>query len=148
MKNMYTKRLIDLREEHNLKQYKLAKIIKLAPTTFNNYETEYETMPIKHLNKITNYFDVSFDYLFEFTNLPKYKGSRNEIDTNLAGQRLKEFRKSKNLTQNDLATYLNIDQTTVSKYEIGKEIISTNFLYEICKKYHISADYLLGKVDK
>ena len=38
-----------------------------------------------------------------------------------------EFRKSKNLTQNDLATYLNVDQTTISKYEIGKEIISTVF---------------------
>ena len=145
---MYTKKLIDMREEHNLKQYELAKIINLAPTTFNNYETEYEIMPIKDINKVTNFFDVSFDYLFEFTNLPKYKNSRKEIDSNLSGQRLKEFRKSKNLTQNDLATYLNVDQTTISKYEIGKEIISTVFLYEICKKYSISADYLLGKIDK
>ena len=145
---MYTKKLIDMREEHNLKQYELAKIINLAPTTFNNYETEYEIMPIKHINKVTNFFDVSFDYLFEFTNLPKYKNSRKEIDSNLSGQRLKEFRKSKNLTQNDLATYLNVDQTTISKYEIGKEIISTVFLYKICKKYSISADYLLGKIDK
>ena len=67
---MYTKKLIDMREEHNLKQYELAKIINLAPTTFNNYETEYEIMPIKHINKVTNFFDVSFDYLFEFIKIP------------------------------------------------------------------------------
>ena len=31
--------------------------------------------------------------------------------------------------------------------EKGKYLISIPFLYTICKKYNISADYLLGKID-
>ena len=46
----------------------------------------------------------------------------------------------------ELAKFLNVDQSTISKYENGKEIISTGFLYAICNKYHVSADYLLGKI--
>ena len=33
-------------------------------------------------------------------------------------------------------------------YEKGKTLILTSFLYTICKKYNISADYLLGKIDE
>ena len=35
----------------------------------------------------------------------------------------------------------------ISDYENKKKFIPTPFLYQICKKYHISADYLLGKID-
>ena len=37
--------------------------------------------------------------------------------------------------------------STISKIENGHNIIATPFLYQICKKYNISADYLLGKID-
>ena len=35
----------------------------------------------------------------------------------------------------------------ITEYERGTNIIATPFLYEICKTYLISADYLLGKTD-
>ena len=35
----------------------------------------------------------------------------------------------------------------LAKYEKGKYIIATTYLYQICKRYNISADYLLGKID-
>lgn len=144
---MYKKRLIDLRNEYNLKQLELAKILSLAPTTYNNYENEYETMPIKHLNNICNYFNISLDYLFNFTDLKTYTQINEDIDNDKSGQRLKDFRLKQKLTQKDLARLLNVDQTTISKYETGLKVIATNYLYTICKKYNISADYLLGKTD-
>ncbi len=142
---MYKKRLVDLRNEHNLKQYEVANILNIAPTTYSNYENEYETMPIKHLNHLCTYFNISLDYLFNFTNLKKSKRLNNQINNKESGERLRNFRKANNLTQKELAEYLNVDQTTISKYEKGIEIISTNYLYTICVKYKISADYLLGK---
>ena len=63
------------------------------------------------------------------------------------GKRLKEFRKENKLTQSKLATILNTAQPVITNYENGKHLIATPFLYTICKKYHISADYLLGKID-
>ena len=35
----------------------------------------------------------------------------------------------------------------ISKYEKGHTLISTTFLMEYVKLYHISSDYLLGKID-
>ena len=55
--------------------------------------------------------------------------------------------KENNLTQDKLAQKLNIARTIISKYEKGEFLIATHTLYTICKKYHISADYLLGRID-
>ncbi len=70
------------------------------------------------------------------------------IDTNLMAKRLKEFRKEHKLTQLLLTKELNISRTTLANYECGTYPIATTFLYAICKKYKISADYLLGKIDE
>ena len=61
--------------------------------------------------------------------------------------RLKEFRKENKLTQEKLASILNTNKSVICGYEKGRYIIATPFLYQICKKYNISADYLLGKID-
>ena len=63
------------------------------------------------------------------------------------GERLKEFRKNNKLTQSKLAVILNTTQSVIADYERGRYLIATPFLYTICKKYNISADYLLGKID-
>lgn len=144
----YKKRLIDLREKYNLKQYEIARILNIAPTTYNNYENEFEIIPIKHLISLSNYFGVSIDYIFGFTDELNYKNNKTKINSNKVGKHLKEFRKKNKMTQSTLANFLNISQTTLSKIESGINLIATPFLYQICSKYHISADYLLGKTDE
>ncbi len=52
------------------------------------------------------------------------------------------------MTQDKLAKILNTNQSVIANYERGRTVIATPFLYTICKKYHISADYLLGKIDE
>ena len=71
----------------------------------------------------------------------------NDINNIKAGQRLKEFRKDNKITQLKLAQILNTNQSVIANYERGRTVIATPFLYSICKKYNISADYLLGKID-
>jgi len=55
--------------------------------------------------------------------------------------------KENKLTQEKLASILNVSRTTITEYERGTNIIATPFLYTICKNYNISADYLLGKIN-
>ena len=42
---------------------------------------------------------------------------------------------------------LHYSHFVISEYENKNRLISTSYFYSICKKYHISADYLLGKID-
>lgn len=145
---MYSERLIDLRYNKKLKQYEIANILGIYKGLYNQYETEYVVIPTKHLNTLCNYFEVSFDYIFNFTNKMIYQNEKNDIDKKLSGMRLKEFRKEHKLTQDALSNILKVSRTTITEYERGTNIIATPFLYTICKEYHISADYLLGKIDK
>ena len=100
------------------------------------------------MNTLCNYFDVSLDYVFKLSNKINYDNINYKIDKRLAGKRLKEFRKENKATQNKLASILNVSRTTIAEYERGTNLIATPFLYTICKKYHISADYLLGRTNE
>ena len=57
------------------------------------------------------------------------------------------IRNKNKLTQSKLAEILNTNQSVIANYERGRTPVATPFLYTICKKYNISADYLLGKTD-
>ena len=102
---------------------------------------------VLHYNSFFHYFNVSVDYFFSFTKDNNYGIFNPEINSVKSGLRLKELRKENKLTQLKLAEVLNTDNSTISKYEKGINIIATPFLYSICKNYNISADYLLGKID-
>ena len=145
---IYQKRLIELREEKELKQYDLAGVLNIYKGLYNQYEREYVIIPIKHLNTLCNYFNVSMDYMFGFTNQINYENNKEEIDVLKSSSRLKEFRKDHKLTQEKLANILNMARSALANYERGRNIIATPFLYTICNKYKISADYLLGKIDE
>ena len=145
---MYKKQLINLREEKNLKQKEIIKILNIRKSTYSEYESEYKIIPIKHLNTLSNFYNVSLDYLFEFTNIKNYPNYRLEIDKVLTKIRLKELREKYKLTQKTLGKILNCSKSTIGGYETGKNIIATPFLYDICKEFNISADYLLGKIDE
>lgn len=144
---MYKDRLKYLRDEKDLKQNTLATILNIHPDRYSCYETENEIMPIKHLNTLANYFSVSLDYIFNFTDTKQYNNSSLLIDKNKSKLKIKEIRKINNLTQIKLAAILNIGKGTIAEYERGTNIIATPFLYDICTKYQISADYLLSKID-
>ena len=145
---IYQKRLIELREEKELKQYDLAGVLNIYKGLYNQYEREYVIIPIKHLNTLCNYFNVSMDYMFGFTNQINYENNKEKIDVLKSSSRLKEFRKEHKLTQEKLADILNMARSALANYERGRNIIATPFLYTICSKYKISADYLLGKIDE
>lgn len=60
------------------------------------------------------------------------------------GERIKEIRKEKNKSQEQIAKQLGIKQQQYSRYETGKRKLNAEQLYIICKYLNISADYLLG----
>ena len=141
----YGTKLKDLRIKNGLTQEEIASQMNIARITYNHYETQEKIIPIERLNDLCNYYNVSIDYIFDINNnLYKFNKDINKI---LSGIRIKEFRKENKLTQVKLAELLNTTHSVICEYEKGRNLISTAFLYMICKKYNISADYLLGKID-
>lgn len=61
------------------------------------------------------------------------------------GQRLQKFRKRANLTQEEVATKLNITPQAVSKWENDVSAPDISLLSEIADTYGITVDELLGR---
>ena len=76
---LYGEKLKYLREEKELHQKDLAELIEVHPATYSQFEREDVIMPIKRLNTYSNFFNVSLDYLFNFTNIKQYKNIRKSI---------------------------------------------------------------------
>ena len=144
----YKKTMKLLRTYELITQEEMAKILNIKRSTYKEYELQNSIIPLFHLNNFCNYFNVSVDYLLGLTNKKNYNNSQKEINKEISGQRLQALRKECKLTQQELANFIKIDKSTISKYENGINLIATPFLYDICKKYNVSADYLLGKIDE
>lgn len=63
-------------------------------------------------------------------------------------ERLKELRTYNDIPQKEIAKELGISQQHYSMYESGKRILNAEQIIKICKKYDISANYLLGLSDE
>ncbi len=144
---IYKNRLKNLRESEAMTLQEVGELIGLDKTAYHHYENEYIIIPLKHLNTICNYFNVSIDYIFEFTDNKQYFDSKSNIDKIEAGKRLRYWRNKNNLTLEKIAKNIGTVKNTLSHYELGRNLISTAFLYDICYNYHVSADYLLGKIE-
>lgn len=58
--------------------------------------------------------------------------------------RLRELREDKDLTQTQVAKYLDMSQTGYSQYEIGKNDVPTRVLIKLSFFYDVSVDYMLN----
>ena len=141
-------RLKDIREESELKQFTVSKLLGVKRGTYSLWELELDVIPLKRLITFCAYFNCSVDYALGLSNKKNYEGNQKEINRNLSHQRLKELRLKKKYTQAYLAKKLSLNRSLISKYEKGHILISTTFLIEYAKLFHISTDYLLGKINK
>jgi len=103
----YGKRILNLRIRKGISQVEMAKLINVDSSLYCRYEKDKQTIPIRHLNAICNFFDVSLDYILGFTTVMQYDKMVKEINAIKSGERLKQFRKENKLTQDKLANILN-----------------------------------------
>lgn len=62
----------------------------------------------------------------------------------LRGDRLKNLRIEKNLTQTELGNMIGVKKSTISCYENGVRVPSLEHIIDIIHVFGISADYLIG----
>ena len=61
-------RLKDLREDNDLYQQDIAKILKTTQQQYSKYENEIRDIPIHHLIKLAKFYNTSIDYIVGITN--------------------------------------------------------------------------------
>ncbi len=65
------KRIRDLREDKDLNQTEVAKMLGMSQTGYSKYETGENDIPTEILIKLAKFYDVSVDYILERTDNPK-----------------------------------------------------------------------------
>ena len=59
----YTRRLRDLREDHDKTQTEIAEVLGTSQTMYARYERGANELPIRHLITLCQYYRVSSDYI-------------------------------------------------------------------------------------
>lgn len=60
------------------------------------------------------------------------------------GDRLRQLRKDRKLTQKELANLIGVKNSVISFYEVGERTPSLEVLIKLSKALHVSTDVLLG----
>lgn len=69
-------RIRALREDHDLTQKEIAKILNMSQTGYSKYETGENDIPTKILIQLAKYYHTSVDYLLGITDISEPYGEQ------------------------------------------------------------------------
>ncbi len=70
----YKQKLKELREDNDLYQKDIAKILNISQQYYSEYENGNRPLPIEHLIKLCKYYKISADYILSLPSDLKYPG--------------------------------------------------------------------------
>ena len=100
---------------------------------------------MRKLCAVSNYFQLSIDYILGFTSLKKYEDMKYQVDLKTVGKRILEICEEQSLSNVGLAKILNTTESNIRNYKTGKTLLLTAFALELHQKYSYSVDWIVGK---
>ena len=77
---MYLRRLKDLREDNDLTQEEISKLLKITRPQYSLYETGKRDIPVDLLSVLARFYNTSIDYIVGETDIEKrYTETRRNI---------------------------------------------------------------------
>lgn len=141
---MYFNRIKYFRENNELTQGEIAKMLNTSQSNYSRWENDKELIPLIKLNEFCNIFKTNMDYVLEITKNNNFNGIK-KYDNKVTGHNLRKLRKDNNITQEQFSFFLNTTQSTISAYENGDTTLLTAFAIQIVNKYNISLEWLCGR---
>ena len=129
--------LKNCREELEITQEELGKVLGVSRKTVTGWENNYDTMPLRKMVQFSNLYKYSLDYITGLSSKNEYI-KIDKLDKKKIGNNLKRIRVNLKMTQKQIADECMISQTTYSNYETGQYLITSLTLYTICLKHKIS----------
>ncbi len=141
-------RIFNIRERIGYTQEELAKKLGVSRSLVNNWENGYANISLKQLIKLAYIYQVPIDYLLGIIEeIDDYEYHYiDTMDLKSIGLKLKEIRKNNKMTQDKFAQKIDTKRSSISYYEIGRMMISTADLKQICETFGVSADYIVGNI--
>ncbi len=130
-------RIRHLREDRDLTQARVAKMLDMSQTGYSKYETGENDIPTAVLIRLSEFYHVSTDYLLGLTDqLPGEP---------LFLARIRLLREEHDWTQQQVANRLHVHRRTYDAYEAGATDVPVEILIALARLYNVSTDYLLGE---
>lgn len=133
---VFVEQLKTLRKINGLTQKELAEKLKIKQNLYSDWENGKSEPNIEMLVRISDYFDVSLDYLM---------GGKMKNITEEFSLCLKKLRMKRKLSQKQIAEELKISQQQYSKWEGGIITPNAETLVRLADYFDVSVDYLLGR---
>ena len=130
-------RIRHLREDRDLTQARVAKMLDMSQTGYSKYETGENDIPTAVLIRLSEFYHVSTDYLLGLTDqLPGEP---------LFLARIRLLREEHDWTQQQVANRLHVHRRIYDAYEAGVTDVPVEILIALARLYNVSTDYLLGE---
>lgn len=136
------------REELDMTQKELGYVLGVSEFTISGWETGKDYIPLRHLIKLCNLYNLSIDYILGIKRKNVGYDKISKVNNIKLGNKLKYYRNKLGYSQSQLADELEISQSAYSNYEIGKRPVTTFILYTLSKKFKLSADEILERKKK
>lgn len=136
-----------IRETYDVKGNELADILNISKSSISHYEKNDRDVPLRNLVKISNYFDLSLDYILNLTDIKRYEDLKKPVDLKITSERIKQICLDQKWTNVKMAKILNTTESNIRKYKTGQTLILTAFALELASKYNYSLDWLTGRTE-
>ena len=142
------KRIKSLRERIGYSQIEIAHKLGVNRSLVALWENGYANISLKQIIKLSYIYQVPIDYLLGIIDEIDHYDYHyvDTMDLKGIGFRLKEIRKANKMTQDRFAQKIDTKRSSISYYEIGRMMISTADLKQICETFGVSADYIVGNI--
>ena len=137
----------NIRIHNHLTQKEFGELLGISKSYVSDIENGYTGLSVEHINILCNHYTVSFDYMLGFSKeINKHVKKIDKIDLKILGSHIKGVRKELGITQEKLASKLNVSRPLVTHYEKGIRTIRTDDLKGLCEITGYSADWYVGKL--
>ena len=131
------KTLGEIRQDNDVSQEKMAKIVGVKRSTLSKWEIGLTVPSLRNVFDYARYFNFTIDYMLGL-NHDRKRAEYNEYDSQLIANNLRALRLNANLTLAKLSKQLHVSYAAIARYEHNKSNPSLNVVYRYCKTFKIS----------
>lgn len=140
------KRIKDLREDHDYTQDYIANYLETNRSSYANWESGDNLIPLDKLDMLSVFYNVPFSYLLGVKNKFDKNIKIRKINYNKLLENLNNYRNELNLTYQQIADYLKVSKATAFKYYNDQLTIPTDALVLLSELNKCDIDELCNKI--